>query len=160
MSKFIKTFLASILSILFIVSGISEVSAQTAVKKAELGPWDWGHIRIVRSNDNIEFLNRLHATVNQNGGPIIFPKNKKKPSGSVRTAAARSRSTRPRIAPSIFSPCIYPAMAATHAKNSGISGTNRRMRIGLNSFFYRIELKTSTFIGESKDPGPEGPALS
>ena len=41
-----------------------------------LGPWDWGHIRIVRSNDNIEFLNRLHATVNQNGGPIVFPKDK------------------------------------------------------------------------------------
>ncbi len=43
---------------------------------AALGPWDWGHIRIVRSNDNIEFLNRLHATVNQNGGPIIFPKDR------------------------------------------------------------------------------------
>jgi len=43
---------------------------------ANPGPWDWGHLRIVRSNDNVEFLTRLHATVNQNGGPIIFPKDK------------------------------------------------------------------------------------
>jgi hypothetical protein len=41
----------------------------------KLGPWDWGHLRIVRTNNNIEFLNRLHATVNQSGGPIIFPKD-------------------------------------------------------------------------------------
>ncbi|MCF7805447.1 MAG: beta-galactosidase [Candidatus Marinimicrobia bacterium] len=29
----------------------------------------------MRSHDNFELLNRLHATVNQTGGPIIFPKD-------------------------------------------------------------------------------------
>ena len=59
------------------------MSADTAVcrsggddKESKLGPWDWGHIRIVRSRDNFEFLKRLHATVNQGGGPIVFPKNR------------------------------------------------------------------------------------
>ena len=52
------------------------VQPETPRSGKALGPWDWGHIRIVRSNDNIEFLNRLHATVNQNGGPILFPKER------------------------------------------------------------------------------------
>jgi len=43
---------------------------------SKLGPWDWGHIRIVRLHGNFELLNRLHATVNQTGGPIIFPEDK------------------------------------------------------------------------------------
>ena len=64
------------LLILFMIAGFGQSFAQAKENKGKLGPWDWGHIRIVRSNDNIEFLNRLHATVNQNGGPIIFPKNK------------------------------------------------------------------------------------
>jgi hypothetical protein len=61
-------------------AGLIPVSAQiadkTGDKEEKLGPWDWGHIRIVRSHSNIDFLNRLHATVNQSGGPIIFPKDK------------------------------------------------------------------------------------
>lgn len=60
----------------FVTAGFVQSFAQVIDNSGQLGPWDWGHIRIVRSNDNIEFLNRLHATVNQNGGPIIFPKNR------------------------------------------------------------------------------------
>ncbi len=58
------------------IPGAAQSSENSSNTGPALGPWDWGHIRIVRSNDNIEFLNRLHATVNQNGGPIIFPKNR------------------------------------------------------------------------------------
>jgi hypothetical protein len=76
--QFIKT--KWLVLIYILVTGLFNVSAQTTTETnnqtSKLGPWDWGHLRIVRSNDNIEFLNRLHATVNQNGGPIIFPKDK------------------------------------------------------------------------------------
>ncbi len=66
------------LFIILLICSALPTAAQDGSSKTStaLGPWDWGHIRIVRSNDNIEFLNRLHATVNQNGGPIIFPKDK------------------------------------------------------------------------------------
>jgi hypothetical protein len=70
--KFVnKVSMTSIIVILFLT--FNQISAQEVEK---LGPWDWGHLRIVRSNNNIDFLNKLHATVNQNGGPIIFPKDK------------------------------------------------------------------------------------
>jgi hypothetical protein len=59
--------------IVFLFLTFNQISAQ-AVEK--LGPWDWGHLRIVRSSSNMELLTRLHASVNQNGGPIIFPKDK------------------------------------------------------------------------------------
>ncbi len=68
-----KVSMISIIIVLFL--SFNQISAQAADKIDKLGPWDWGHLRIVRSNDNIEFLNRLHATVNQNGGPIVFPKD-------------------------------------------------------------------------------------
>ncbi len=65
------------LIVLIICSALPAAAQERSSKTGKaLGPWDWGHIRIVRSNDNIEFLNRLHATVNQSGGPIIFPKDK------------------------------------------------------------------------------------
>ena len=64
------------LIIFFLITGFVETFSQTVGDSKKPGLWDWGHLRIVRSNDNIEFLNRLHATVNQNGGPIIFPKDK------------------------------------------------------------------------------------
>lgn len=67
--------LLSILLIVFLTE--LPVMGQNPDKSTtQLGPWDWGHIRIVRSTGNIEFLKRLHATVNQTGGPIIFPKDK------------------------------------------------------------------------------------
>jgi len=71
-----KYTISLILMFVFIFLAFTQLSAQTAGKNEMLGPWDWGHLRIVRSNNNIDFLNRLHATVNQNGGPIIFPKDK------------------------------------------------------------------------------------
>ena len=67
----------ALFTILLICSALPAAAQDRGSKTGTaLGPWDWGHIRIVRSNDNIEFLNRLHATVNQSGGPIIFPKDK------------------------------------------------------------------------------------
>lgn len=66
-NKLSMTLIVVILFLTFI-----PLSAQTAEK---LGPWDWGHLRIVRSSSNMELLTRLHASVNQNGGPIIFPKD-------------------------------------------------------------------------------------
>jgi hypothetical protein len=69
-----------LLIFLFLIINLSPLSAQkfdqSNDEETSLGPWDWGHLRIVRSNNNIDFLNRLHATVNQSGGPIIFPKDK------------------------------------------------------------------------------------
>ena len=65
-----------VLLILNLFTVINHLFAQSVEKNYTLGPWDWGHLRIVRTNDNIDFLTRLHATVNQNGGPIIFPKDK------------------------------------------------------------------------------------
>jgi hypothetical protein len=60
------------------LSPVTTTSQTTETEKGpvKLGPWDWGYIRIVRSTGNIEFLKRLHATVNQTGGAIIFPKDK------------------------------------------------------------------------------------
>ncbi len=64
------------LTVALLLAALPAAAQPEAPKSGKaLGPWDWGHIRIVRSNDNIEFLNRLHATVNQNGGPILFPKD-------------------------------------------------------------------------------------
>lgn len=70
----LKLFL--LVTILIFLTGLTAISQNPDKSTAQLGPWDWGHIRIVRSTGNIEFLKRLHATVNQTGGPIIFPKDK------------------------------------------------------------------------------------
>jgi hypothetical protein len=69
-----STILYFILFVLFSslpIPGASQSAENSSNTGAALGFWDWGHIRIVRSNDNIEFLNRLHATVNQNGGGLV-----------------------------------------------------------------------------------------
>jgi Beta-galactosidase trimerisation domain/Beta-galactosidase len=78
LKKFTDNFFIGVFINIFCIC-LSQVFAQSVNNNGKAGekpgPWDWGHLRIVRSNDNIEFLNRLHATVNQNGGPIIFPKD-------------------------------------------------------------------------------------
>lgn len=76
MANQINSYRLIFLTFVFLIINCVQSFAQTGEGTEKLGPWDWGHLRIVRSNDNIEFLNRLHATVNQNGGPIIFPKNR------------------------------------------------------------------------------------
>jgi len=75
--KKITSLMIFLLGFLFLTIGIDSALSQSdsGNDSPELGPWDWGHIRIVRSHDNFEFLNRLHATVNQTGGPIVFPKD-------------------------------------------------------------------------------------
>jgi len=60
----------SVIVILFLL--FNSMPAQMVSEKADLGPWDWGHLRIVRSG-NIDFLTRHLASVNCTGGPVIFP---------------------------------------------------------------------------------------
>jgi hypothetical protein len=76
MVKQLKYKISMLLIIVSLIISFVHTFAQTSESVENPGKWDWGHLRIVRSNENIEFLNRLHATVNQNGGPIIFPKDK------------------------------------------------------------------------------------
>jgi len=64
-----------LMSLLYPSSAFPQTDDQQIKEKTEIGPWDWGHLRIVRTSDNVEFLTRLHASVNQTGGPLIFPKN-------------------------------------------------------------------------------------
>jgi len=68
-------FLFTMLNFLLPVA-ITSQTTEAEKGTVQLGPWDWGHIRIVRSTGNIEFLQRLHTTVNQTGGAIVFPKDK------------------------------------------------------------------------------------
>ena len=73
-----KSYRNMIFIIVFLITGFLKTFSQTIDVGKDLGAWDWGHLRIVRSDDNIEFLNRLHATVNQNGGPSISVRPNKK----------------------------------------------------------------------------------
>ncbi len=77
--KIITSLMILFLGLLILSIGTNSVMSQSkdSNQSSELGLWDWGHLRIVRSHDNFELLNRLHATVNQTGGPIIFPKDEK-----------------------------------------------------------------------------------
>ncbi|MFC2075444.1 hypothetical protein ACFLT7_00010 [candidate division KSB1 bacterium] len=54
----------------------------------KLGPWDWGHLRIVRTGSNMELLTRLRGTVNQTGRSLVYPRERGRDGGGFITDKA------------------------------------------------------------------------